>query len=133
MGTTIDSFKATHQAATGLLEQIGSVKGQERINALNSLKDALLTHIEEENRAIQDSMDKPDADEAFKSSAQNFLDELGNIVQTALLPFFNAYTSSDTVDSDEFLGNFNGIKNAILDRIAFEEETFYPELEKLGY
>jgi hypothetical protein len=31
------------------------------------------------------------------------------------------------------MGDFSGIKGALSDRISFEEETFYPELEKLSY
>ena len=133
MGATIDGFKTTHQEAAGLLEQIGSASGQQRINILNSLKESLLAHIGEENRVIQEAIEKPDVDGSFKSSAQSFLDELGNIAQTALLPFFDKYSSSDAVDSKEFMGDFGGIKGALSDRIAFEEEKFYPELEKLGY
>jgi len=133
MGATVDGFKTTHQAAVGLLGQVDSASGQQRIDILNSLKEALLAHIGEENSIIQEAMDKPDADGSFKSSAQNFLDELGNIAQSALLPFFDKYSSSGTVDSKEFMGDFSGIKGAISDRIAFEEEKFYPELEKLGY
>ena len=133
MGATVDGFKTTHQAAVGLLGQVDSASGQQRIDILNSLKEALLAHIGEENSIIQEAMDNPDADGSFKSSAQNFLDELGNIAQSALLPFFDKYSSSGTVDSKEFMGDFSGIKGAISDRIAFEEEKFYPELEKLGY
>ncbi len=133
MGTTVDGFKNIHQEATGLLEQIGSVRGKERIDALCSLKESILAHVGEENGIIQEAMSNPNADGSFRSSAENFLDELGNISQAALLPFFDKYSSSDTVDSDEFMGDFNGIKGALLDRIAFEEEKFYAELEKLGY
>lgn len=133
MGKTVETFKTTHQAAIDLLERIGSSSGQQRIEALNSLKEALLSHIGEENGAIKEAMEKPDSSSSFKSSAQNFLDELGNIAQAALLPFFDKYSSSDTVDSNEFMGDFGGIKGAVLDRIAFEEENFYPELEKHGY
>jgi hypothetical protein len=133
MGTTVDTFKTAHQAVTSLLELVGSSKGQQRIEALSSLKDAVLAHIEEENRVIQEAMGKPDADGSFKSSAQGFLDELGNIAQSALLPFFGKYSSSDVVDSKEFMGDFSGIKGALSDRISFEEEAFYPELEKLDY
>lgn len=133
MGATVDTFKSTHQTATGLLEQIGSTSGQQRIDALNSLKEALLAHIGEENSIIKEVMDKPETDGSFKASAQNFLEELGNIAQSALLPFFDQYSSSGTVDSQEFMGDFTGLKGAISDRIAFEEECFYPELEKLGY
>jgi hypothetical protein len=78
-------------------------------------------------------MNKPDTDESFKSSAQSFMDELGSIAETALLPFFDKYSSSDAVDSNEFMDDFGGIKSALSDRIAFEEKKFYPELEKLGY
>ena len=133
MGATVDSFKTTHQAAVGLLEQVGSASGQQRIDILISLKESLLAHIGEENSVIQEAIDKPDADGSFKTSAQNFLDELGNIAQSALLPFFDKYTSSDTVDNKEFMADFSGIKGAISDRISFEEEKFYPELEKMGY
>ena len=133
MGATVDGFKTTHQAAVGLFEQIGSASGQQRVDILNSLKESLLAHIGEENSVIQEVMDKPDTDGSFKSSAQNFLEELGDIAQSALLPFFDKYSSSVLVDSKEFMGDFSGIKGAISDRIAFEEETFYPELEKLGY
>ncbi len=133
MGATVDSFKRTHQAATGLLEQIGSVSGQQRIYMLGSLKEAILAHIDEENSVIHEAMNKPDADGNFKSSAQNFLDELGNIAENALLPFFDQYSTTDTVENDEFMGDFSGIKGALSDRITFEEEKFYPELEKLGY
>ncbi|MHC4138391.1 MAG: hemerythrin domain-containing protein [Planctomycetota bacterium] len=133
MGATVDDFKTTHQAAVDLLGQVGSASGQQRIDILISLKEALLAHIGEENSVIQEAIDKPDADGSFKTSAQNFLDELGNIAQSALLPFFDKYTSSDTVDGKEFMADFSGIKGAISDRISFEEEKFYPELEKLGY
>ena len=133
MGATVDGFKTTHQAASGLLELIGSASGQQRIDALNSLKEALLAHVGEENSVIQKAIDKPDADRTFKASAQRFMDELGSIAQTALLPFFDKYSSSDTVDGKEFMGDFTGLKGALSDRIAFEEEKFYPELEKLGY
>ena len=133
MGTTVDGFKATHQAAVGLLEQIGSASGQQRVDSLSSLKEALLAHVGEENTVIQEAMSKPDADESFKPSAQSFLDELGSIAETALLPFFEKYSSSDAVDSNEFMDDFGGIKCALSDRIASEEEKFYPELEKLGY
>ena len=133
MGATVDGFKTTHQAAVGLLEQVDSASGQQRIDILTGLKEALLAHIGEENSVIKEAMDKPDADVSFKSSAQGFLDELGNIAQSALLPFFDKYSSSDTVDSQEFAGDFGGIKGAVSDRIAFEEEYFYPVLEKLGY
>ncbi len=133
MGSTVDTFKSAHQAVASLLELVGSSKGQQRIDALTSLKEAVLAHIEEENRIIHEAMSKPDADGAFKTSAQGFLDELGNIAQAALLPFFDKYSSSDVVDSREFMGDFSGIKGALSDRISFEEETFYPELEKLAY
>jgi len=133
MGTTVDNFKATHQVAAGLLGQIDSQSGQERVNTLNSLKEALLAHVGEENRVITEAIAKPDADESFKSSAQRFMDELGSIAQTALLPFFGKYSSADAVDGDEFANDFGGIKSALADRIAFEEGKFYPELEKLGY
>ena len=133
MGATVDGFKATHQAAAGLLEQIGSASGQQRVDSLSSLKEALLAHVGEENSVIQEAMSKPDADGSFKSSAQSFMDELGSIAEKALLPFFEKYSSSDAVDSNEFMGDFGGIKGALSDRIAFEEEKFYPELEKLGY
>ena len=133
MGATVDGFKATHQAAAGLLGQIDSQSGQERADTLNSLKEALLAHVGEENSIIQEAMGKPDADGSFKSSAQRFMDELGSIAQTALLPFFDKYSSADAVDSDDFANDFGGIKGALADRIAFEEGKFYPELEKLGY
>ncbi len=133
MGATIDGFKATHQATVGLLGQIDSASGQQRVDTLNSLKEALLAHIGEENRVIQESMGKPDADESFKSSAQSFMDELGNISENALLPFFDKYSSPDAVNSNEFMGDFGGIKGALSDRISFEEANFYPELEKQGY
>ncbi len=133
MGANIDGFKATHQAAVGLLGQIDSASGQQRVDTLNSLKEALLAHIGEENIVIKEAMDKPDVNESVKSSSQSFLDELGSIAETALLPFFEKYSSSDTVDSNEFMDDFGGIKGALSDRIAFEEEKFYPELENLGY
>jgi len=133
MGSTVYTFKTAHHAITDLLELIGSSKGQQRIDTLNSLKEAVLAHIEEENSVMREAMGKPDSDESFKSTAQNFLDELGNIAQAALLPFFDKYSSSDVVDGKEFVGDFGGIKGALSDRIAFEEEKFYPELEKLGY
>ena len=133
MGATVDTFKTAHQAVTGLLELVGSSKGQQRIDALNDLKEAVLAHIKDENRIIQEATGKPDADGSFKSSAQGFLEELGDIAQSALLPFFDKYSSPDIVDSKEFMGDFSGIKGALSDRISFEEETFYPELEKLSY
>ena len=133
MGATVDTFKTSHQAVTGLLELVGSSKGQQRIDALNGLKEAVLAHIKDENRIIQEAIGKPDADGSFKSSAQGFLEELGDIAQSALLPFFDKYSSPDIVDSKEFMGDFSGIKGALSDRISFEEETFYPELEKLSY
>ncbi len=133
MGATVDGFKATHQVAVGLLGQIDSASGQQRVDALNSLKEALLAHVGEENDAIQEAIGKEDADVSFKASAQRFMEELGSIAQTALLPFFNKYSSSDVVDSDDFATDYNGIKSALADRIAFEEGKFYPELEKLGY
>ena len=133
MGATVDTFKTSHQAVTGLLELVGSSKGQQRIDALNGLKEAVLAHIKDENSIIQEAIGKPDADGSFKSSAQGFLEELGDIAQSALLPFFDKYSSPDIVDSKEFMGDFSGIKGALSDRISFEEETFYPELEKLSY
>ena len=133
MGATVDTFKTAHQAVTGLLELVGSSKGQQRIDALNGLKEAVLAHIKDENRIIQEAIGKPDADGSFKSSAQGFLEELCDIAQSALLPFFDKYSSPDIVDSKEFMGDFSGIKGALSDRISFEEETFYPELEKLSY
>jgi hypothetical protein len=132
MGATVDNFKATHQAAAGLLGQIDSQSGQERADTLNSLKDALLAHVGEENNVITDAIGKSD-DESFKSSGQSFIDELGKIAETALLPFFGKYSSAEAVDSDDFANDFGGIKGALADRIAFEEGKFYPELEKLGY
>ncbi|MCR4290597.1 MAG: hypothetical protein NUV86_10110 [Candidatus Scalindua sp.] len=133
MGSTVDTFKTAHLAIAGLLELVGSSKGQQRIDALNSLKEAVLSHIGEENSVIQEAIGKPDADVSFKSSAQNFLEELGNIAQSALIPFFDKYSSSVLVDGKEFTGDFSGIKGALSDRISFEEEKFYPELEKLAY
>ena len=132
MGASVDGFKATHQAAAGLLGQIDSQCGQERADTLNSLKDALLAHVGEENRVITEAIGKSD-DESFKSAGQSFMDECASIAQTALLPFFDKYSSADAVDSDDFADDFGGIKGALADRIAFEEEKFYPELEKLGY
>ncbi|MBS1258307.1 MAG: hypothetical protein MAG551_01364 [Candidatus Scalindua arabica] len=132
MGATVDGFKATHQAAAGLLGQIDSQSGQERANTLNSLKEALLAHVGEENKVISEAIAKSD-DESFKSAGQSFIDELGKIAETALLPFFGKYSSADAVDSDDFANDFGGIKGALADRIAFEEGKFYPELEKLGY
>jgi len=132
MGVTVDGFKATHQAAAGLLGQIDSQSGQERADTLNSLKDALLAHVGEENSVITEAIGKSD-DESFKSAGQSFIDELGKIAETALLPFFGKYSSAEAVDSDEFANDFGGVKGALADRIAFEEGKFYPELEKLGY
>ncbi len=133
MGATVDSFKATHNTAISLLRQIDSGGGQQRVDALISLKEELLSHVGEENDIIKEAMDKSNAEGPFKSSAQRFLDELGSIAQTALLPFFDKYSSSDAVDSEDFADDFNGIKSALADRIAFEEGRFYPELEKLGF
>ena len=133
MGATVDGFKATHQAAAGLLGQVDSQSGQERTDTLNSLKEALVAHIGEENKIIKEAMGKSEADESFKTAGQSFLDELGKIAETALLPFFDKYSSADAVDSDDFVNDFGGIKSALADRIAFEEGKFYPELEKLGY
>ncbi len=133
MGATVDAFKATHQTVVGLLEQIDSTREQQRVDALNSLKQVLLAHVGEENNIIREAMDKPGAEGTFKSSAQRFMDELGNIAQTALLPFFDKYSSSEVVDSNDFANDFGGIKSALADRIAFEEGRFYPELEKLGF
>ncbi len=132
MGATVDGFKATHQAAAGLLGQIDSASGQERADTLNSLKEALVAHIGEENKVIKEAMDKS-GDDSFKSAAQSFMDELGAVAETALLPFFGKYSSASAVDSDDFANDFGGIKGALADRIAFEEGKFYPELEKLGY
>lgn len=132
MGATVNSFKATHKAAAGLLGQIDSQSGQKRADTLNSLKEALLAHVGEENKIITEAIGKSN-DSSFKSSAQSFIDELGKIAETALLPFFEKYSSSDAVDSNDFTKDFGGIKGALADRIAFEEGKFYPELEKLGY
>lgn len=132
MGATVNSFKATHKAAAGLLGQIDSQSGQKRADTLNSLKEALLAHVGEENKIITEAIGKSN-DSSFKSSAQSFIDELGKIAETALLPFFGKYSSSDAVDSNDFTKDFGGIKGALADRIAFEEGKFYPELEKLGY
>ncbi len=87
MGATVDGFKATHQAAAGLLGQIDSESGQQRADTLNSLKEALVAHIGEENKVINEAMGKS-GDESFKSAAQSFIYELGSIAETALLPFF---------------------------------------------
>jgi len=133
MGATVEGFKATHQAAVSLLGQIDSAGGQQRVDALNSLKEALLAHVGQENNVILEAMDKANIEGPFKSSAQRFMDELGSIAQTALLPFFDKYSSPDAVDSDDFANDFGGIKSALADRIAFEEGRFYPELEKLGF
>ncbi len=133
MGATVDGFKATHQAAAGLLGQIDSESGQQRADTLNSLKEALVAHIEEENKVIKEAMGKSEATDSFKSAAQSFMDELGSVAQTALLPFFDKYSSASAVDSDDFAKDFGGIKGSLADRIAFEEGKFYPELEKLGY
>ncbi len=133
MGTTVDAFKATHQTVVGLLEQIDSTGEQQRVDALNSLKEVLLAHVGEENNIILEAMDKPGAEGTFKPSAQRFMAELGDIAQIALLPFFDKYSSSEAVDSDDFANDFGGIKSALADRIAFEEGRFYPELEKLGF
>ncbi len=129
MGATVDGFKATHQAAADLLGQIDSASGQVRVDTLNSLKEALLAHVGAENSVIQEAMDKPDADGSFKSSAQRFMDELGSIAQTALLPFFDKYSSTDAADSDDFASDFSGIKSALADRIAFEEGKFIQSLK----
>jgi len=133
MGATVDAFKATHLTIVGLLEQIDSTGEQQRVDALSRLKEVLLAHVGEENSIIQEAMDKPGTEVTFKSSAERFMDELGNIAQTALLPFFDKYSSPDVVDSNDFANDFSGIKSALADRIAFEEGRFYPELEKLGY
>ena len=133
MGATVDAFKATHQTVVGLLEQVDSTGEQQRVDALNSLRIVLLAHVGEENNIIQEAMDKPCAEGTFKPSAQRFMDELGDIAQAALLPFFDKYSSSEAVDSEDFANDFDGIKSALADRIAFEEGRFYPELEKLGF
>ncbi len=133
MGATVDVFKATHQAVVGLLEQIDSTGAKHRVDALNSLRKVLLAHLDEENNIILEAMSKPGAEGTFKPSAQRFMDELGDIAQIALLPFFDKYSSSEAVDSDDFANDFGGIKSALADRIAFEEGRFYPELEKLGF
>src|SRR3972149_6708025 len=108
MGVTVATFKATHQAAAGLLGEIESASGQQRV-------------------------DKANATASFKSSGQSFMDDLGNVAQTALLPFFDKYSSVSAANSDDFSKDFGGIKSALVGRIAFEEGKFYPELEKLGY
>ncbi len=133
MGETVDAFKTTHQTVVGLLEQIDSTGKQQRVDALSKLKDVLLAHVGEENKVIREAMEKPGVEGPFKSSAQRFMDELGNIAQIALLPFFDKYSSSEVVDSNDFANDFGGIKSALADRIAFEEGRFYPELEKLGF
>ncbi len=133
MGATVDEFKTIHQETASLLVQIDAASGQQRADTLNSLKEALLAHVGEENSVIQEAIEMPDADKPFKASAQRFMDELGSIAQTELLPFFDKYSSSDAVDSEGFANDFRGIKSALADRIAFEEGRFYPELEKLGF
>ncbi len=133
MGATVDGFKATHQAAAGLLGEIDSASGQGRLDKLNALKDALLAHVNEENNVIKEAMGKAEATDSFKSAGQSFIDELGSVAENALLPFFEKYSSAGAADSDGFSNDFSGIKSALADRIAFEEGKFYPELENLGY
>lgn len=133
MGATVDKFKATHQAAVGLLGDIDSTSGQARADKLSALKEALVAHIGDENTAIKEAMGKAEASDSFKSAGQSFIDELGTIAETALLPFFDKYSTVGAVDSDGFAGDFGGIKGALADRIEFEEGKFYPDLEKLGY
>ena len=133
MGVTVGKFKATHQAAAGLLGEIESARGQQRVDKLNALKGALLAHVGEENKVIKEAMGKIYATTSFKSSAQSFMDDLGNVAQTALLPFFDKYSSVSAANSAGFSNDFGGIKSALVSRIAFEEGKFYPELEKLGY
>jgi len=133
MGSAVNNLKATHKAAANLLGQVESSTGQQRVDTLNTLKGALLAHVGEENKIIKEAIGKPNASEAFKSSAQKFMDELGNIAQTALLPFFDKYSSVNAVNNPDFSKDFSNIKKALADRIAFEEGKFYLELEKLGY
>ena len=133
MGVTVGKFKATHQAAAGLLGEIESARGQQRVDKLNALKGALLAHVGEENKVIKEAMGKANGTASFKSAGQSFMDDLGNVAQTALLPFFDKYSSVSAANSDGFSKDFGGIKSALVGRIAFEEGKFYPELEKLGY
>lgn len=133
MGTTVNILKATHKAAANLLGQIESSTGQGKVDTLNTLKEALLAHVGEENRIVKEAMGKPNATESFKSSAQNFVNELDALAKKALLPFFNKYSSASLVNSPDFSKDLQGIKKALADRIAYEESNFYPELEKAGY
>ncbi|OQZ02684.1 MAG: hypothetical protein B6D34_09985 [Candidatus Brocadia sp. UTAMX1] len=70
MGTTVNILKATHKAAANLLGQIESSTGQGKVDTLNTLREALLAHVGEENRIVKESVGKPNATESFKSSAQ---------------------------------------------------------------
>src|SRR3989339_780583 len=131
MGVTVANFKATHQAAAGLLGEIESASGQQRVDKLNALKGALLAHVGEENKVIKEAMGKANATTSFKSSGQSFMDDLGSVAQTALLPFFDKYSSVSAANSDGFSNDFGGIKNALADRIAFEEGSFYTSIKRL--
>ena len=43
MGVTVGKFKATHQAAAGLLGEIESARGQQRVDKLNALKGGFIS------------------------------------------------------------------------------------------
>ncbi|QQR67773.1 MAG: hypothetical protein IPI25_06165 [Candidatus Brocadia sp.] len=70
----------------------------------------MLAHVGEENRIVKEAMGKPNATESFKSSAQNFVNELDALAKKALLPFFNKYSSASLVNSPDFSKDLQGIK-----------------------
>ncbi|NUO10086.1 MAG: hypothetical protein HUU08_15700 [Candidatus Brocadia sp.] len=70
MGSIVNNLKATHKAAVGLLGQVESSSGQQRVGTLNALKGALLAHVGEENKIIKEAINKPNASASFKSSAK---------------------------------------------------------------
>ena len=132
MGKKVDSFKIDHKAVASICEEIVFFYGQKRVDKINTLKDIILAHIDEENKIIKEAMGHSMASDSFKSASQKFMDKLGNIDQISLIPFFDKYSSTNLTDGDSFSFAFGSIDNLLKTRMA-EEEKFYPELVKLGY
>jgi len=129
----VKQWKKEHRQLVDLAQKIEEAyrKGntQKAKNYLGKLKNAGLQHLMHEDVAFFQLKEKKKTKE-LEQTVDSFQQSFGG-TKLALMDFLLHYAKEETVLDETFIREFEALVKVLAERIDFEENYFYPMIEKL--
>lgn len=129
--TLVSELKADHQKLVAVLSDIRAkgITSKEGVQLLMSAKSALLAHLKKEDTFLYPEMKlAAEKNPNLKQTLDIFAKDMDKITDQ-VLAFFNKYTNGGS--GLDFAKDIGGLLSVLGTRIQREENTLYPEYDKL--